>query len=270
VRIKLVGFTGDLRGLESELVEAAPVVVLVGEDGSESDAMLASGLKWDIGTLERASVGDDKYMNFLRPAVFIEPGDTVWIAGATFVKALKDMSVATDESLRLGAWQTMPGGYRWTKGARRSFAELAASIAGKVTPALHRTLFDPLEKSIGDARLLFSLFEASSKEPTMERALDRALYFHETRDLARYEWVRDQAIVIDRLFVDDESFERRFGARREWLAGNRWSEGNQIPWKSPRPAVMRSAPLNDIVSSERHLSGIFFHSDALKAIRNDR
>lgn len=232
--VKLVGFTGDTRGLEGRVAELAPVVVLSGESGEESGVLVASGLEWRTSTLKVASTGDDRFMSFTGSDIEISEGSTVWVAGAKYVRMLRSVSGLSDEAFKLGAWQTLAGGFRWSVGSRRAFAELFESIAGRLAVSMHKALFDPLEKSVGEARTLFELLEASVTVPSAERALDRALYFHETRDRDGYEWIREESVVVDALFDGFDSFDQEFKDRREWLLEARWSEGAKVPWIQPR------------------------------------
>lgn len=251
--VELVGLTGDTRGLENRLTEMAPLVVRSQAPGSAVSVMAAPGLDWSLDRLVETSTGDDRYMHFVRPTTDIEPGQTVWIAGPSFFKQLRGCSATREEALRIGAWRTLPGGFRWARGLRREFHELSEAIANRVAPALHRSLFDSLEKSHGDAASLFNLFEAVGAERTQERLLDRALYFYETRDVHSYDWVREQSIVIDRAFTDIEHFERSFQARRDWLKSVRWSESAlTVPPASGRHAHP-SIPLDELLRARAEL-----------------
>lgn len=243
--VKLVGFTGETRGLESRVAELSPVVVLVGDSGTESSTMVAGGLDWRTSTLRQASTGDERFMSFSRPTVEIAEGATVWVAGAQYVRMLRSVPELSDEAFKLGAWQTLSGGFRWSAGSRRAFAEMFESIAANVAVVLHKALFDPLEKSVGHARLLFDLLEASVTAPSAEHALNRALYFYETRDRESFDWVREESVVVDQLFDDVVAFDREFAERRRWLLDARWSEGAKVPWVPPRTRDAFQSKAND-------------------------
>lgn len=232
--VKMVGFTGETRGAEARVAEFAPVVVLGGDAGEESGVYVATGLDWSVSTLRQAASGDEDFMSFNRPAAAVPEGATLWLAGGQYVRMLRSVSELSEEAFKLGAWQTLAGGFRWSTGSRRAFRELFDSIASQVAVSMHRALFDPLEKSLGFAGTLFQLLEASIVTPSSERALDRALYFYENRDRESFEWVREESVVVDGLFTDLSAFDEQFAERRSWLLDARWSEGGHVPWAQPR------------------------------------
>ncbi|GLU91296.1 hypothetical protein [Agromyces sp. NBRC 114283] len=243
--MELVGFVADLAGIDGQIFEAAPSVVLT-PDARET--LVAPGLGWAPESLVPLAGGANDYVHFLgaRDRVELAPGETVWLAGESFVAGVRHCAAVLEQAYELRAWSTASRGIRWAKGTRQEFHDLVHGLAVGLQGALHRSLFDSLEMSHGDADTIYALYTGLPLKPTRASMLNRGLYFAERRDRYSYEFVRSEAIIVHQLFASEFEFDQAVDELRVWLRGQRLAEQAPV-----RDAEKPFAPRRDYSEAMR-------------------
>lgn len=222
-RLHIVGFVADLAGSEAGLFEAAPVFQRGGDDATQ---YVADGLAWSIESAKKVTDEDKRYIHYLRLSepVEIAEGQTVWLAGRTFMDFVRTSSFPAQQGAEMNGWATIASGYKWALGDRQRFHEFVVALSARLEHALHRALFDPLEFSHGDVGSIHAAYAVLPLRATATTLLNRALFHQEQRDLYSVGFIRRLATKVDRTHESAEEFDRQLAALTDDLRRPRLRE----------------------------------------------
>lgn len=184
--LTLTGFVGDYRGGKDALLGYRPVVVR-DDSGQRYVAMRED---WSLIDLLELSVEDSVYVHSL-PERPIAPGSLVWLAGQTMVNRSSDL----EPGITMKTWESFTYEYRFQTGSRDKLAELSTQLFQAAVRKLHAALFDQEAVRAGSAQRFFRIIDNLAYAPAAERQLQRALYFFEMREMARYEMVTTDMVL---------------------------------------------------------------------------
>lgn len=236
VTISLVGFVAELTGSEEHLLEAQPVVEI---DGT---TFVAPGLVWTLDSLVPYQPSPQASFHRTPGRSEIEVGETVWVAGRTFVDRIKDCNTVGELAYEFGGWQAVALGFRASYGHREAFAELVRALRHNLERGLNQALFDHMNLIRGDAPALHELYAALPLQPDLEYQLTRALCFDGERDEYSLDFIRAETVHLLELVESEDEFERQLEAKRQRLSATRVGEralGRLLP-ASPAPSRDRA------------------------------
>lgn len=211
---ELVGFVADLAGNEGHFI-TAEAVIKVGEEVYVAPATS----EWKTEDLRRVGADEHNFIYWLPQAksIFIDEGQSVWLAGPRFVSKLAQAS-----PLKLGefrsrflAWADFQK-YRWTTGTDTGFQSLNLRLARSIEQLLHEVLFDSSASSFGNADILYDLFSVLDVPGQPDFELTKALYFDEKRDEYSKTFVIENA-VVDGIFRNRQEFASKLGVMKSRL-----------------------------------------------------
>lgn len=227
-RLRLVGFVTAVDGIDGQIYEAAPVF----EDRPDR-LLVARGLDWDVATSHEVTLGDEAFIHFIPSSeqVDLEPGWTVWIAGADFASGLQACANTRRQAVSMMIWRRLAlRGMRWHAGPRAEFAEFVSGLEADLRAALFQALFDPEELKLGDASIVHELYSVLPLKERADRSIASGVYFFEIWDMARYEFTRAAAVSVYRAFRSAAEFDDAVASTRDALKRDRLRQ-------TARPAV---------------------------------
>ncbi|WP_128217412.1 hypothetical protein [Microbacterium enclense] len=238
-QLKLVGFASTVDGVDGQIYEAAPVF-----SDRPDRLMVARGLDWDVSGSHEVSVGDEGYIHFIptHDQVVVQPGWTVWIAGADFASGLQGCSNTRRQAVSMMLWGRLAlRGLRWHAGPRSEFAEFVAGLEADLRAALYEAIFDREELTHGEASIIHNLYSVLPLKERTDRSIASGVYFSEIRDIARYDFTRSVAVDVYRCFPSNAEFDQSVDAMRAELKRPRLSEtGRSSPDREDMSTVLMS------------------------------
>ncbi|MBW8762951.1 MAG: hypothetical protein JF592_10245 [Microbacterium sp.] len=251
--ISLVGFVAELTGSEDHLLEAQPVVEIDG------DTFVAPGLDWTRDNLVPYQPSPQASFHRTPWRAEINIGDTIWVAGRTFVDRIKDCNAVGELAYEFGGWQAVALGFRASFGHREAFAELVRALRNNLERGLNQALFDHMNLIRGDAPVLHELYAALPLQPDLEYQLTRALCFDGERDEYSLDFIRAETVHLLELVESEEEFEVQLESKRQRLHATRVGEralGTPLP-ATPAPSHQRAVEIRDTV-----YDALFSHGSA--------
>jgi hypothetical protein len=225
---ELVGYVGEARGDESTIVQAQPVL--------QHEGVLYAPTSRDWSNDDLMRIGDDRHAAIRRfrtskPRKIVE-GQNVWVAGPTFVTRLLATPEIGSVTRGIHAWETEERGFRIRVGFAREFQEMVYGLANSITPVLYRCIFDPLERSTGEAKRVYQLYAALPLDRSPSREVNRALYFESVMDHYAMAFVKKQALAFS-VFDSDEEYEEALSAKRREMTAEHIGSGEYVPLREP-------------------------------------
>lgn len=224
MKISLVGFVAELTGSDDHLLEAQPAVEIDGQ------ILVAPGLDWTVETLVPYQAQSSTPLHRITSATEITVGDTVWIAGRSFVTRAKKCSTIADFAYEIGGWPATALGFRASFGHRRAFADMVRSLRYNLERGLNQALFDHANLLHFTGPILHELYAALPLEPDLEYQLTRALVFDGERDEYSLEFIRAESVHLLGLAASEEEFDAQLEAKRRRLAASRLGEQANVGW----------------------------------------
>lgn len=219
---QLAGFAAEIAGNEDHLVLAEPILSI------HNEFFVVRSSDWNI---EKLPEYEHKFVTWLGTERLerIREGDLVWVAGRAFSAGLSSSSFLRKYALQISAWQIARKGIRWTTGSTRHFAELHLGISSQMEKAMSAYLFDPLEKSLGEADDMCKIYRDLDVPESSDRFVWLGIFFHEINRAHRDFRVTARLAVRSGFFASDEDFEGAVAKRLKWLKEARLSETHLIP-----------------------------------------
>lgn len=213
--MEVVGFWGDLYGMESEVFEAPPVICVNGKN------FIARELDWSLtDSLEEFDSNTSQYVTLFseRNMFVISEGDTVWFTGPEVCSRLGLFSLdSSSEKTAFGRGLEVDG-FRWVCGSRSEFQRARSDLADISREQLHSTLFGRTEVDKATVEDIFLVFTAATPSPTKDDFLDRAVYFDVFKQTDYYSFLRAQAVMINQVFESEIEFDRAVSEHKNLLA----------------------------------------------------
>lgn len=231
----LQGFIVDVAGNEDYLVVAQPVVQWEGK------SFVGSAGGWNPETAIELAPNRENYITRVGSddsRTVLEHGEVVWVAGSSLFIDLQRFAHTCGLAADMRTWNLADRGQRWITGSVRKLRTEMQGMSRFFEKKLHASLFDPLEKSHGEADQFHRLYLAFSTELTVDRCVNDGLYWYEQRSLDDFNRVADIAIAFD-LFASVEAFSIEVTRRKEWLAAERLSD-TALTGAAPHPHVLHS------------------------------
>ncbi|MHA7291512.1 hypothetical protein ACX80V_17990 [Arthrobacter sp. MDT3-24] len=237
---ELVGFVADLVGNEGHFITAEAVIKF-----DEEVYVAPTSSEWRTHDLRRVGADQRDFIYWFpqTSSIFIDEGQSIWLAGPQFVSKLAQAS-----PLKLGefrsqflAWAGFRK-YRWTIGTDAGFQSLNLRLARSIEQLLHQILFDSSASSFGNADILYDLFSVLDVPGRPEFELTKALYFDEKRDEYSKTFVIENAI-LDGIFRNHWAFTLKLRAMKARLRRARLRDTkktNPHPLKQGLLAITRS------------------------------
>ncbi|MGV2984353.1 hypothetical protein ACNPNP_11685 [Microbacterium sp. AGC85] len=196
----------------------------------DGDIFVAPGLDWTLDTLVpyRPQSSTPLHRVASRPEIVV--GDTVWIAGRTFVKRAKECNAVGEFAYEIGGWQAVALGFRGSFGHRRAFADMVRALRHNLERGLNQALFDHVNLLRFAGPILHELYAALPIEPDLEYQLTRALVFDGERDEYSLDFIRAETVHLLGLAPSEEEFDSQLEAKRRRLSASRLGERGQQGW----------------------------------------
>lgn len=224
MNVSLVGFVAELTGSDDHLLEAQPAVEVDGQ------VFVAPGLNWTLETLVPHRPDSPTPVHRIAGRSSIAVGDTVWIAGRSFVARAKKCATIADFAYEIGGWPATAFGFRASSGHRRAFADMVRALRYNLERGLNQALFDHVNLLHFSGPILHELYAALPLEPDLEYQLTRALVFDGERDEYSLEFIRAESVHLLGLAESEDEFDALLEAKRRRLAASRLGEQANVGW----------------------------------------
>jgi len=167
----------------------------------------------------------------------VKPGTLIWLAGSTFVSAVRSDLRLRVQSGFLNTWSKYRGGFSYAYGSRQEFVELCRKLYGDVEVAFLNSLYsDNTMLSSEDLFNVLSNLAAELPEKRTHQLVLEGLLYWELRDVEQLNLTR-QFVVDERLFRSYDDFDKAWNDLRDALRPRRLREVPQ-EGEFQRPRLM--------------------------------
>lgn len=217
----LVGTVGSIREQAQDLLSYHLPVV------RDDEGRLFTPVRedWSQADLRPIDERDHKFVTFFEDEQlqFVRSGTIVFVVGATFYNRCSRIDELKEFSDVFHGWDVLVGPFSWRGGTREEFGRLNR----RMLAALERPFYESLfardgGRFIGEAERIFWVLERLSDVPDETTLLLRGLYYHERRDVTKYELVRQLATVHH--YATAGEFDSAIEERINWLSKSRLRE----------------------------------------------
>lgn len=259
----LVGIVGSIREQAQDLLTYHLPVVR----DDEGHLYTPDRETWGPADLRRIRESDYKFVTRFEDEQlqYVPNGVVVFVVGATLYNRCSRIDELKEFSDVFHAWDILGGPFSWRSGTREEFGRLNR----RMLDALERPFYESLfardgGRFIGEAERIFWVLERLSDVPDEVTLLLRGLYYHERRDLTKYELVRQLATA--RQYANAEAFDKAVEDRVAWLSGTRLREEVESELKQSAPNMLAhlSPGHSSPGSTASYLGALSVNRDAYK------